>query len=568
MKNKGSLLLKVLGGFMGVTVIAVFVTLVSIMQINAMANDAGSIYKEYLPLYQKTNQVTENAIKEVAALRGYVITGDTSFVDDFNGLDKENEALFQELIATAVSEEGKRLSKEAFDLDGAYEKIAVGEMIPAKAAGKDDEVLTIMNNKMVPAAAALSDKLKEYQAFRQNQITQILEKSVKSAEDAQQLMIILLVGFVILAIVLSLLLSRMIIKPIKILKDSLIEAEKNNDLTCQIIVKSHDEIGEMANALNSFIARIRESFQEVHNCANSVDTSVDQVNANIGRLNGYIEDISATTQELSAGMEETAASTEEVNATVEEINCAVQNIAKRAQDGANTVNEINSRASSLRKDFVHSQQEADSIFVKVEGNLRKAIEDSKEVEKINELAKAILDITGQTNLLSLNASIEAARAGDAGKGFSVVAGEIGKLAEDSTRTVNQIQVINNTVLSAVHNLSDSASAILEFVSKNVRGDYGKMLIATEDYSNDAKKVDELVTELSSTTEELLASIENITATVNEVASATNEGAQGTTNIADKASSSVDESKRTVNETQQAKGNVSVLMQAISRFKIN
>jgi methyl-accepting chemotaxis protein len=280
-----------------------------------------------------------------------------------------------------------------------------------------------------------------------------------------------------------------------------------------------------------------------------------------------MEDISASTEELSAGMEETSAATEEVSSTVEEINIAVQNISQKAQDGAVTVDGINRRATTLRSDFEKSQQNASDVRLQVQEKLEKSLEETKAVEKINELANGILGIASQTNLLALNASIEAARAGEAGRGFAVVADEIGKLADESTRTVNQMQQINQQVFNAVGNLSENAKELMKFVSVNVANDYEKMLLATHDYTNDANKVDDIVTELSATSQELLASIENITSAISGVATATNEGAQGTSSIAGRASESASESSKTVVETGKVKEAVDSLMTAVRIFKI-
>ena len=566
-KRSSSIMVKIFGGFMGVTLIAVVLLLFTLSRIHSMASDSRNIDQTYLPLYQETNQVIVNSEKEVATLWAYVITKDASYIETFTSLNTESDKAYDNLINTSTSEEGKQLSTEIKTLHDAYCKIATDTLIPEVQAGDDSKVLDIMKAQMTPAASALENKLEEYQTRRETQILGLLDAASESAALTESIIIFAVIGFAIAAIALSYLISKMIIKPIKAMQKDLLAAEANNDLTLQIAVKSNDEVGAMAQALNSFMNKIRSSIRQVSESALQVDTSVTSVNDNIGRLNGYIEDISATTQELSAGMEETSASTEEVTATVEEINKAVQTVSEKAQDGATTAEEINHRAMELRSNFEKAQEASHQVRVQVQEKLEKSLEDSKAVEKINELANGILSIASQTNLLALNASIEAARAGDAGKGFAVVAGEIGKLAEESTRTVNQMQEINQQVFAAVESLSENAKELMKFVEVNVSGDYDKMLEATADYKNDAGKINDIVMELSSISEELLASVENITTAISGVATATNEGAEGTSNIAGRAGESAQESSRTVKETGKVQGEVENLMTAVKVFRV-
>ena len=430
---------------------------------------------------------------------------------------------------------------------------------------KNGDTAAVMKTEIAPVAKTLDQNLQDYKDYRKSMITDELSASVSIAQQTQIIMYIAIVLLIVISVILSLVIALMLTRPIKEMQAKLVAAAEQNDLTVSFLVRSRDEVGAMADALNSFLQRIRTSFTEVSKDSVNVGNSVEATVRYIGDLHADMEDISATTQELSAGMEETAASSEEVSATVNEINTAVQSIAEKAQSGAVKADQINQRADELKKNLSQKQAQGIRVFEDVKGKLEKALEQSGEVEKINVLANAFYDITSQTNLLSLNASIEAARAGEAGRGFAVVAGEIGKLAEDSANAVSQIQTISDTVRNSVANLAENANDLLKFITDVVLKDYAEMLSATDSYQEDACYVQELVNDLSATTEELSASVENITSAVTEVAQASTEGATGTTNIANRSGEAAATSSSVVEEAENVKQNVSALMQSVNRF---
>lgn len=332
-------------------------------------------------------------------------------------------------------------------------------------------------------------------------------------------------------------------------------------------LKLKDEVGILAESLKTTQETIRNVIKGVAEEAGNVNNAVIMTGKYIADLNSQIEDVSATTEELSAGMEETAASTEEMNATSMEIDRAVESIASQAQDGAATAGEISTRAKDLKTSFIESQNNAFNIFAEVKDKLEDALEESKAVDKINDLADSILQITSQTNLLALNAAIEAARAGEAGRGFAVVADEIRKLAEDSKNTVNQIQEITKTVTVSVENLAASSNSLLTFMSTNVNGDYKVMLEATDQYSNDAATVDNLVGDFSATSEELAASIQNMVRAIGEITSATNDGASGTSDIAQKTNAVAEMAGEVIKQAEMSKNSANRLLELVASFQV-
>lgn len=371
---------------------------------------------------------------------------------------------------------------------------------------------------------------------------------------------------IIIGIILAVLLVRGISKNIDKIKNSLREISAG-DLTNTCQVTSKDEIKEIADGLNSTVENIKAMIRNVRNEATNIEEAVDTVAKNVDGLNSSLEDVSASTEELSAGMEETAASAEEMTATVQEIEKTVESLAKSAQSGAMEVLKISKRAIDTKQTVNEAQKKAVELFLGTKEELEIAIENSKVVNQISVLSESIMQITSQTNLLALNAAIEAARAGEAGRGFSVVSEEIRKLAEQSKDTVLKIQDITVKVIGSVNALSISSNKLLEFMSADVSDDYNTMLNVADKYSEDAKFVDDLVTEFSSASEVILASMQQVFMTIDEVSKAAYQGAGATTDIAQKTTDITLESNGILELTEKSKDSSEKLHQEISKFKI-
>ncbi|OPJ63761.1 methyl-accepting chemotaxis protein [Clostridium oryzae] len=328
-----------------------------------------------------------------------------------------------------------------------------------------------------------------------------------------------------------------------------------------------DEIGNIANAIYAIQITFKELITNIVNETNTIENVVQAVKGSVTELDGNIQQASATTQELSASMEETAAAAEEMSATSQEIERAVNSIAEKSQQGAAEAGKISDRAKKIKESMVISQKKAQEIFVDAKTELEKAIEESKVVEKISVLSEAIMQITSQTNLLSLNAAIEASRAGEAGKGFAVVADEIRKLAEQSKQTVIEIQSITDKVTMAVEKLMNNSNNILSFISTDVEDNFSEMAEVAEQYSLDAEFVDGLVMDFSSTSEQLLASIHDVLHTIDSVAKATTEGADGTTDIAGSMTEINSDSSNVLKQIFKTNESAERLNEQISKFKV-
>lgn len=375
----------------------------------------------------------------------------------------------------------------------------------------------------------------------------------------------LIEGIIVVLLLIMIIIS--IIRPLKkcISSIGVMEQGDFSQAMGTALLKRRDDFGKLAASLESMRNEMSGLIGEVKSQATEITRMVQEIDDNIQALDEEIENVSATTEELAAGMEETAASSEEINAMSHEIESAAKSIATRSQDGATEADDIRDRAVGIKKTITENDERTKAIHAEINEGLTKALEDIKVVDQIGVLAESIMEITGQTNLLALNASIEAARAGEAGKGFAVVADEIRVLAEQSKAAVVHIQDVTKNVVESVTNLADGAKKLLEFVGTDVVDSFAGFSDMADSYSNDAGKIDGLVTDFSASSEQLLASINGVMDAIGEVSKAATEGATGTNDIAEKTGVVVEKAAEIKEKAEAAHHAADKLQQNVEHF---
>lgn len=306
------------------------------------------------------------------------------------------------------------------------------------------------------------------------------------------------------------------------------------DLTQRVFVKGNDEIGQLAVGINTFIESLQEVMGQVTNSSDKLDVIVDNVVEKVSAATNNSEDISNTMDELSATMQEIAASILDIRENTNNVNGKVSELASTTDDLVNYAGLMEHRASELENKAVDNKKCISSVVGDNIAKLEKAIDDSKNVERINELTNEILQISSQTNLLALNASIEAARAGEAGRGFAVVADEIRQLADSSRETADNIQEINRLVIVAVKELIDSSNVIVKYINETIMPDYDGFVDSGKQYNNDAVYVNNIVSQFNEMAGKLKWLVDDITKTVGGITTAIEENTKSVANVTESA----------------------------------
>ena len=310
-------------------------------------------------------------------------------------------------------------------------------------------------------------------------------------------------------------------------------------------LENFDSISESLEKLHETVcAQISEARKETAVLAQKLDGVYLEMDGMDGNIQGMIEVL----EKASSDMNSIDTYTAQMDHFSREIQEAAKNMALRVQKGAEQADAIFAHASNTKEqtsekcDWVKQNQD------EMRESLGRALDDVKAVEQISSLAETLMSVTEQTNLLSLNASIEAARSGEVGREFVVASDEIRKLADQSRETIENIQWITDKAGTAVEHLKYDFERLFTFVNEKVISGFDNFDKIADDYNSDAEEVNSLIYDFSITSEELFHTIKNILESV------------------EKLSQEVGESTENISEITEAVGYVASHLSSLTKSK--
>lgn len=341
--------------------------------------------------------------------------------------------------------------------------------------------------------------------------------------------------------------------------------EDQGDLTQRIDIDGKDEIAKLGGGINEFIETLQGIMQKITEDSTRLESIVNKVLENVKAANENSCDVSSVMEELSATMQEISATVITVDENTNVVDSDTKNIANSSDELLDYSIEMQKRANELKTTAEENKVTTNEVIDRILISLRQAIEDSKSVERVNELTNEILSISQQTNLLALNASIEAARAGEAGKGFAVVADEIRQLADSSRDTANNIQSINTMVISAVKGLINSSNEIVNYINETILADYDSFVLSGKQYDKDAAHINDVVTNFHKLTTEQRKLVNSIAEAISGISTAISESANAVTTAAMNTTELVEDMNNVTIEMNSNKEIADALKSEADRF---
>lgn len=480
--------------------VALISNALSVFSINNVNSNASKIVDNYmvgLETLQNIRYATTN-IHKMALSHIVAADYDTMIVvvAQIKEEEKALEAYLKEYEKYVTEDEEEIYVQLLENYD--FFKHALVDLVCASADSKTEDAYAYANGDVAGFGSAIADNTdKLYAAV-----------NARTAEARERLLFVYLVSLIIaVASVVTCLI--LVFAAIRIIKRYVITPIKG---TVDTLQESSGKLDEVTGEVLKSTRTSEKSAEKLSALAGSLSMAIQKVAKNAADINGSV-----------AGIKEDVHDMAEECGAITEYSSAMKIRANEMEAAAQSNTEV------IRK------KTADILKV-----LEEAIENSKSVDQVTKLTKDIVTISSTTDLIALNASIEAMRAGEAGKGFAAVAAEIKSLANSCSETAGRIQEVNQIVTNAVHNLSKNSQDMADYLSETILIQFQEFVRSGKQYKEDADYVQEMINAFNSRTDRLRNSMTGIAGSIGSITKAIDDGAAGITGVAESTNSLVED----------------------------
>jgi len=552
---------RILSAFLLLIVLVVGFTAYTYISNDKMEKQAEGLVKEDLQVLTASKDLAMSMSVRLSSALSYVVSGDEKYIETFNEyrqIAEESNSIVEKYENTperaALVEMARtwsnRVNTEVFDV---YKK---GDK---ELALKN---LTAINNLVTDVRVGyeeLADK-------RSIAITKVGDDVVSTSLSNKTVGLIVSIVLTVAGILVAIVTASNISKPITIVSKRMSELADGNLQHEPLPVTHRDEIGQLMLSANNMNEKLKQTLSSIHTVSETVAASSEELAQSANEVQSGTEQITVTMQELASGTETQASTAGDLAGTMTSFQ---RSIHETTQEGielkahSNHVQELTTTGKGL---MVQSTQQMTTINEIVLDSVKKVEGLNVQSAEISKLVSVIDDISNQTNLLALNAAIEAARAGEHGKGFAVVADEVRKLAEEVQYSVTDISTIVNRIQGETGNVTTALQSGYEEVKRGTV----QLNQTNETFEQISEAVEEMILNIntiSSNLNKVAQNSESINVSIDEMASISQESAAGV----EQTTATVEETAATMEEISRGANHLASMAEELNsqlqQFKI-
>lgn len=499
-----------------------------------------------------------------AGVRGYVLSGDTKYLQDIEASRKRVDSIYERLEKMLIDKDGQKSSRLLKVMLNEYNKQQDNTIATRNKLGFEQAA------KFVSATGERADiigtVLQSFTDSVTNDVNNQVTQNKKKLAQGQQVVLLVNIIGLILALAGGIGLTYRIARPIGILANEARQVA-SGDLRRQTQKYSgSDEIADLLQAFEGMVGSLRTMVDHLRGTADHVAVSGEQLKAHSDQSAQAASSIAETVMDVANGASKQMAAIEAAATIIQDMANAITHIAESAANVSAKSGEAATMAIMGGQAVSDAERQMEAINQSVMQSKAVVSNLGDSSKEIGEIVDVIRNIAGQTNLLALNAAIEAARAGEAGRGFSVVADEVRGLAEQSQVAAQRISEIVNNVQT------EAAAAILTMNDGVAEVTQGTQAIINS--GNHFKNIDKVVQnlndkimEISSATQQLAASSNAVVNSVEHIKTIATETAAGAQHISAATEEQSASMQQIAIASETMADTANRLREAVNQFKI-